>query len=208
MITHDDFCSYQIDVDEDALVAATKVATCAIRDPISLFSEQRNMLKLPVILALKKTEGGSELYSLLTIFTEGTFEDYQNFLANASKNAFFAKRSDLSEEQCTRNMRLLSLCTLASESKSPEISYVQIAEALNVISTEVEDWVIAAKGSGLIDAKMDQIRQIMTVDRCVVRRFGIEQWMSLQQKLNLWKTNVRAVLEGLKENESKVNSSA
>ena len=166
------------------------------------------MLKLPVILALKKTDNGSDLYSLLTIFTEGTFEEYQNFLAASSKNSFFSKHTDLSEEQCTRNMRLLSLCTLASESKTPEISYTQIATALDVSRAEVEDWVIAARGSGLIDAKMDQIREVITVERCVVRKFGIEQWMSLQRKLNLWKANVRVVLEGLKENEAKLNSGA
>merc|ERR1719223_2194127 len=194
------------DISKDALIAASNVAIGAIRDPIALFSEQRDMLKMPAIVALKKTESGADLYSLLTIFTEGSFEEYQQFLAKASAKGFFASHSVLSEEQCTKNMRLLSLCTLASESKTSSISYDQIASALDISSGDVEEWVIAARACGLIDAKMDQIREVVTVERCVIRNFGIEQWKSLQRKLNMWKVNVKSVPEDLKKNEANLKS--
>lgn len=153
------------------------------------------MLKLPAIAALGKKS--PLLYSLLTIFTEGKLEDYQAF---CSKNGdAVLTEHGLSSEECTRNMRLLSLCSLASEKQ--EIPYSEIVSALAVGEHEVEEWVIAAKGSGLMDAKMDQIREIIVVERCVVRKFGLEQWVALQTKLNLWKANVRAVLDGLKESQ-------
>jgi len=183
-------------VDQQALQAAKQAAVGAIRDPITLFTEQRSMLKLPAIAALGK--GSPLLYSLLTIFTEGKLEDYKGFCSKNGDALF--KEHGLSAEECTRNMRLLSLCSLASEKQ--EIPYSEIASALAVEKTEVENWVISAKGSGLMDAKMDQIREIIVVERCVVRKFGMEQWVSLQTKLNLWKTNVRAVLDGLKESQA------
>ena len=157
------------------------------------------MLKLPAVLALKNSE--PNLYKLLTIFTQETLEEYMGFSATPASQEFFAGNDDLTEVQCRKNMRLLSLCSLASDSKTSEISYAEIKEALDIHLDEVEDWVIAARRSGMIDAKMDQIREIVTINRCVVRKFGKEQWLALQTKLNLWKENIRSVLDGLKEQQ-------
>lgn len=189
----------EAEVDANAIAAAKKAATGAVRDPVTLFSEQRNMLKLPAVLALKNSE--PNLYKLLTIFTQGTLEEYMGFSATLASQEFFTSNDDLTEVQCRKNMRLLSLCSLASDSKTSEISYAEIKEALDIHLDEVEDWVIAARGSGMIDAKMDQIREIVTINRCVVRKFGKEQWLALQTKLNLWKENIRSVLDGLKEQQ-------
>jgi translation initiation factor 3 subunit M len=97
-------------------------------------------------------------------------------------------------------MRLLSLCSLAAEHE--EIPYAAIVSTLKVQPEEVESWVIQAVSSGLILAKMDQLQQVVMVERCVVRRFGIEEWKSLQARLHTWKKNVRGVLEGLKQSQT------
>ncbi len=97
-------------------------------------------------------------------------------------------------------MRLLSLCSLATEHE--EIPYDAIAKTLQVDQSEVESWVIAAVSSGLLSAKMDQLQSVVMVEKCVVRRFGIEQWKILQNRLNVWKNNVESVLNGLKQSQA------
>lgn len=97
-------------------------------------------------------------------------------------------------------MRLLSLCSLSTEHE--EIPYDAIASTLQVDQSDVENWVIAAVSSGLLEAKMDQLQHVVMVERCVVRRFGIEQWKILQDRLNLWKKNVKSVLDGLKQSQA------
>lgn len=180
----------------DALDAAQQAAVGAIRDPVTLFAHQRKMLSLPAIQALKKDN--AILYGLLQVFQEGKLSDYQAFLkANGGDDKVLAPWG-LQADECMRNMRILSLCSLASEYE--EIPYSKIAETLQLPSdTEVETWVIAAMSSGLLQAKMDQLQHMVMIESCVVRRFDMDQWKVLQKRLELWKENVGNVLQGLKD---------
>lgn len=183
----------------DTLVKDTEVMTIAkdavvgaISDPITLFNKQRGMLSWPGVVALKRDNG--TLVSLLEIFQEGKLDDFKPFIA---KNKDILKENKLDLSSCTRHMRLLSLCSLAVEHE--EIPYSAIAETLDITLPQVESWVIAAVASGLLVAKMDQLQQVVMVERCAVRKFGLEQWKVLQSRLNSWKKNVKNVLEGLKQ---------
>jgi len=137
------------------------------------------------------------LLTLLEIFAKGKLEDYKTFDAT---HGSIVSQYGLSKEECIRHMRLLSLCSLAAEHE--EIPYSAIASTLQVEADEVEKWVIDAVSSGLISAKMDQLQHVVMVERCVVRKFGIEQWKTLQSKLNAWKKNVKEVLDGLKHSQA------
>lgn len=52
------------EVDADALAAAKDAAVGAIKDPVTLFAEQRGMLLLPAVAALGNNPGESFLYSM------------------------------------------------------------------------------------------------------------------------------------------------
>lgn len=166
------------EVDDEARAAAKQAAVGAICDPVTLFNEQRIIMSLPPVTALKSTDG--EIYQLLEIFQQGKLEDFQSF-QNSNPSAL--SNNNISEEDAIRNMRLLSLCSLATEHE--EIPYDAIAQTLQVEQSEVENWVISAVSSGLLSAKMDQLHHVVMVERCVVRRFGIEQWKILQERLNV-----------------------
>ena len=99
---------------------------------------------------------------------------------------------ELDEEDCTRNMCLLSLVSLAGEHE--EIPYGAVASTLGIQEDEVEKWVIRAVSSGLMEAKMDQLRKVVLVERCAVRQFGAKEWQSLKVRLDKWKSNVKGVL--------------
>jgi translation initiation factor 3 subunit M len=49
---------------------------------------------------------------------------------------------------------------------------------------------------------MDQLQKVVMVERCVVRKFGTEQWKALQSRLHSWKKNVKSVLEGLEKSQA------
>lgn len=183
------------DINEEALDAAIQAAIGAISNPVTLFAEQRCIMSLLPVSALKDQK--PIIHSLLSIFQQGKLEDFQSFIKT---NPSACSDYNISEEEAIRHMRLLSLCSLATEHE--EIPYDAIAATLQVDQSEVEGWVIAAVSSGLVSAKMDQLQHVVMVERCVVRKFGIEQWKILQTRLDAWKTNVKTVLDGLKQSQA------
>ena len=138
----------------------------------------------------------ASLVELLKVFQEGKLEDYYSFV-NSNGGDSILKQFDLSGDDCVRYMRILSLCSLAAEHE--EITYQVVANTLQTKLEEVEKWVIAAVSSGLLSAKMDQLQHMVVVERCVVRKFDIEQWKAVQTRLNVWKNNIGGVLDAYRQ---------
>jgi translation initiation factor 3 subunit M len=80
----------------------------------------------------------------------------------------------------------MSLTGLASKG-SGEITYAVVREALKITDDEVEYWIVRAIGLKLLEAKMDQLRQVVIISRCIERVFGLAQWRDLLGKLTIWK---------------------
>jgi hypothetical protein len=195
-------------VDEIAIEAAKDVTIGTIRDPVTLFRYQRNLLSQPAIQKLQ--ENDEALFSLLTIFQEGTMLDYENFISKHGGEPNLAttlySQWGLDAKACVLYMRIFSLCTLAVG--QDVISYQDIAKMLHLNEDidHVETWVIAAVNSGLLQAKMDQLKEIVMVERCVVRKFDMDQWKQLQSKLTSWRNHVGSVLGSLKQKNSDVTA--
>lgn len=181
-------------LDDQARKYACEASVYAISDPINLFSTQRRILSLPAVSALSKLQPA--LYDLLKIFMEGKLQDYRDFNSMPDKMTVFSTFR-LDEKECMKNMSLLSLVSLAGEHE--EIPYGAIASTLNISEEEVEHWVIRAVSSGLMEAKMDQLRKVVLVERCAARQFGMKEWTALKIRLDTWKSNVRGVLDELKK---------
>lgn len=162
---------------------------------MSLFEQQRNLLSQPAIQALKQKS--TPLLDLLKVFLEGKLEDYYSFIQSNGGEAVLKQWEGVSHESCVRYMRILSLCSLAAEHE--EIPYQLVADTLQTDLNEVEKWVIGAVSSGLLSAKMDQLQSKVIVERCVVRKFDMEQWKSLQSRLRVWKQNVGGILEAYRQ---------
>ena len=107
-------------------------------------------------------------------------------------------------EQCREKIRLLSLCSLASQ--RDEIAYADAAAVLQVAADDVEQWVVDAMTQQLIDARLDQQRQVIIVHASTQRtrsaaQFAAangesqEEWVALKTRLDAWKSEMGAVLE-------------
>lgn len=65
-------------VDDEARSVAKAAAIGSIRDPVTLFYEQRIIMSLPPVAALKHSD--NDVYDLLEIFQQGKLEDFQSFI--------------------------------------------------------------------------------------------------------------------------------
>jgi len=113
------------------------------------------------------------------------------------------KSVGISHDECLKKIRFLSLATLASENH--EIPYSLVAETLNIPEEDVETWIILAISAGLIEAKMDQLRNIVVISRCTQRVFTIAQWKQLSDRLRVWKDNVRGLLHVVRTQHEKIS---
>lgn len=182
-------------MDSQGLLISERAAIGAIRDPISLFEQQRNILSLPAIQALEQKS--APLLALLKVFQEGKLEDYYSFIDANGGEGVLSQWEGVAPDDCVRYMRILSLCTLAAEHE--EIPYEVVADTLQTSLDDVEKWVIAAVSSGLLSAKMDQLQNKVVVERCVVRKFDLDQWKAVQARLHNWKQNVGGILEAYRQ---------
>ena len=193
-------------IDATGLAYARETAIGAIRDPVTWIVAQRKLLSCRAIQTLQQMGSREDalLVELLSIFHQGTLQDYIAFINKNGGTDFIQRAWNLHPDKCFRYMRILSLCSLAADQE--EIPYNVVATKLStdgmLDDTQVEQLVIAAVSSGLISAKMDQLNKMVIVERCVVRKFDLEQWKGLQNRLKVWKRNVHGILHAYQQASS------
>lgn len=150
-----------------------------------------DLLEMPAVRRLERDPQQRPVYELLRVFLTGQLSDYL---------AFHADRADVVEglgivhSEAVAKMRLMSLVSLAADGgPSNEIRYSAIQQALKLDADDVETWVVRAIGAKLLEARMDQMRQVVIITRCPQRTFGRPQWEELRRRLSAWKENVARV---------------
>jgi translation initiation factor 3 subunit M len=166
--------------------AGLEAVAAALRQP-SVFDFDP-LFKLDAIIALK----GHPLFALLQIFMNHGLTEYQSWAASNSSSLDEYKIDNV---QLERKIRLLTLASLAFSHIGKELSYSQIATALQVQTNQVEKWFIDAIRVGLVSGKLSQTAQTVHVTRSTARVFERAQWESLEKRLQAWKTGLAGVLE-------------
>ncbi|GMH64313.1 hypothetical protein TL16_g03933 [Triparma laevis f. inornata] len=187
------FDSFNEPVDSTGVETAVKAVIEAIKSPLKIFGGS-GLSGLKVLEELKSKN--SDIISLLEIFSTGNLTD---FLTYSKSNSSTFKKHSLNLEECTKNMRLLSLCTLASS--SPILSYASVAEVMQVSENTVEVWIVHAIQAGLIEGRMDQVEKNVVVERAVCRGKGEKEWKGLEGRLEGLVGEVERVMEGLERKE-------
>ncbi|KAF7822400.1 eukaryotic translation initiation factor 3 subunit M-like [Senna tora] len=158
---------------------------------------QCNLLDLPAVGQLEKDAKYALVYQLLKIFLTQRLDAYLDFQAS---NSTLLKSYELVHEECIAKMRLVSLVDLGSDA-SGQIPYALIRDTLRINDDEVEQWVVKAITSKLIDCKMDQMNQVVIVSHHIDRVFGQHQWQTLRTKLMTWRGNVANVISTIQANK-------
>lgn len=184
--------------------AAVRGCIGAVKAPIVSFTEQHNLLGMAAVAQLKDDPKYAGVHQLLHIFSVEKLEEYMAF---HEKHAVTLAENKIDHDSCVSSMRLLSLCSLATEHE--EIPYQVVAETLKVEGDEaVEEWVLRAIQTGLMEAKMDQMQRVVVIRRCTNRVFGPEQWKTLQKKLGTWSSNVQMLLSAIQKSNERYQQQA
>jgi translation initiation factor 3 subunit M len=181
----------------DVKARASQAIVGAIKTAEHSFSQNEGLIRLAAVSQLEGDKEHGTLFDLLKIFSESKLETYLVF---QKKNEAYMKARGIDSEKCVKSMRLLSLCSLASEHE--EIPYATIAQTLQVEADQVEEWVVHAITSKFVEAKMDQLKQVVVINSAAPRVFGTAEWDQLSKKLTAWKSNVGAMLQTI-ENSKK-----
>lgn len=70
---------------------------------------------------------------------------------------------------------MAAFLNLARVFSDKPIQYDQIRQALHIETSEVERWVVKAKGEKLLTAKIDQMHRVVTVTMCSTK--GFDGWL-------------------------------
>lgn len=201
LATYDDASAAEL---QKVKAAAVKGCIGAVKAPIVSFTEQHNLLGMAAVAQLKGDPKYAAVHELLHIFSVEKLEEYKAF---HQKNAKTLADNNIDHESCVFSMRLLSLCSLATEHE--EIPYHVVAETLQVSGDdEVEDWVLRTIQAGLMEAKMDQMQRVVVIRRCTNRVFGPVQWKTLQKKLGTWSSNVQTLLLAIQKSNERYQQQA
>ena len=176
---------------------AAKAVIDTIEAPLELSrfapgSDQSSIMTYSAVLNLKDDAKYGSLFSLLQVFSNGNVVEFQN-----------SKVEGVDLEKGLNNVRLLSICGLASSAR--ELKYSDIASALEIDETAVEQWVVRAVTAELLEAQIDQLRRVIIVERAAPRFFNDQHWQDLNVKLHGWRDNVKellAVVRSAKENRA------
>eukprot|EP01118_Nematostelium_gracile_P016042 TRINITY_DN6560_c0_g1_i2.p1 TRINITY_DN6560_c0_g1~~TRINITY_DN6560_c0_g1_i2.p1 ORF type:complete len:399 (+),score=131.38 TRINITY_DN6560_c0_g1_i2:236-1432(+) len=171
---------------------AAEAALDAIRLP-DLYQFD-SLLSLKSVQQLENDSTHSGLYKLLKIFVNDNIHAYNALLASHSG---IIKQLGLNEEETSKKIRILSLTSIGAANH--ELTFDAIAKELDISTSEVEMWVITAMAEGVLDAKINQIKQTVRITRSIQRVFTMDQWKNLNENLNSWKTNINVLLSTLQD---------
>ena len=130
------------------------------------------------------------MVELLQIFVEGQFSDYEAFMG---KNKGLLGAHGLDAEDCARKMRIMTLAGIASTADAGEVSYAYVKEALGIEGDTVEKWIVSAIGAGVLEGRMDQMREVLEVSKTTARTFKAADWDEVAKRLSMFKTNLNSI---------------
>lgn len=175
-------------------LACTAISACIGN---VLAADGRLLLNLAAVRSLASSGGPkAQLYTLLGIFNNGLLPDYIAFQA---EHPAVLAQFEVDHAQAVRSMRLLSLCTACNRAKDGQITYEEAGKTMGLegeegLAEKVEEWVLNAIKTGLVDVKMCQQSQKITVFSSTQRNFQPEQWKEMHKKVTRWKTQINKLL--------------
>lgn len=164
---------------------------------------QADWCSSPAIKALANDPATKAVYGLFAAVLSGNLT---NFKAAAVPAALEAAGVTL--DTALSKARLVALLALCSSTHSQEVSFSALRTALDVGPEAVESWVVKAIGIKLLEAKIDQVREVVVVSRCTQRMFGPSEWSTLETQLASWRDALKGAQQMLIAHKSSAAATA
>ncbi|RPB26128.1 PCI-domain-containing protein [Terfezia boudieri ATCC MYA-4762] len=196
---------HQFSTAEASSPAARTVAVRLVKAAISLPNrlDFDDLIALDSVQALAKSD--PELFNLLEVFAGGDLEDYEEF---NDINENWLEDNGLSHPALLRKIRLLTLASLSTRTPTRSLPYKAISKALHIPSDDVEMWVIDVIRAGLVEGKLSQLNQTFLIHRSSYRVFGLDQWLEVSDRLEVWKGTLRGILDVIRASRESVEGHA
>jgi len=154
------------------------------------------LLNYKLVQELGQDATYAPLLELVNIFATKTIIEYSTFYS-VPANAKCLADYGLSHEDNSQALRTLTLCSLGLERE--ELTYADLKKRLQIEDAfELESAVIEAVMSTRLQAKIDQDREVVVIQRATARVFEDKDWESLGTKLAEWDTRISHVLANLR----------
>jgi translation initiation factor 3 subunit M len=79
-----------------------------------------------------------------------------------------------------KKKQYVQICSLKLENSN--YKYTELAKTLNIPVDEVEIWAIEAIAAGIIDAKIDQIKEEIVIKSHILNK----EWQAIKERLSEW----------------------
>ncbi|XP_012922275.1 COP9 signalosome complex subunit 7b isoform X2 [Heterocephalus glaber] len=161
----------------------------AHRELTSVYTELRSLLQ--IMLA----EGANAAYlQLLNLFAYGTYPDY------------IANKESLPELSTAQQNKLKHLTIVSLASRMKCIPYSVLLKDLEMRNLrELEDLIIEAVYTDIIQGKLDQRNQLLEVDFCIGRDIRKKDINNIVKTLHEWCDGCEAVLLGIEQQVLRAN---
>jgi len=195
------FESGKSDLDE-AVPTALEAIVADISSPSVLHHQA--LLNLKAVNHLAKSKEHSSAYRLLVIFAKEGVAEYLAFYEEKGHKDYLQELG-LNHSENLSKIRALTICSLGLTEE--HVSYQTLIKALQVSNgNEVEAAVIDAVQKGRIEAKIDQEKEQVLIQRTTPRLFEEDGWRDLGSKLTKWKDEVSSVLSRLQQAQARAHS--
>lgn len=156
------------------------------------------VVALAVVQDLKKDKETAPLLELTTIFAQKEVCDY---IAFHKKNAAFITGLGLDDEENLSKLRTVTMCSMGMDKE--KLSFTELMSKLQLKDEdEVEGAIMDAVMSGRLQAKIDQEKGEVLVQRTTQRLFASADWGALSTKLEGWQANISGVIANLHQIQS------
>eukprot|EP00877_Chromochloris_zofingiensis_P013134 jgi/Chrzof1/8074/UNPLg00119.t1 len=146
---------------------------------------QCDFWELPAVQQLSKDPQHAPLLQLLELMLAGDLAGFRSVLG--SSPAEVLDSIGVNQDAAIDKVRLMSLLVLGSKASGTPVSFQEIQQALDIPENQIQPWVIRAIGHKLLEGKIDQVAQSVTITRCHNRTFSSKEWQGLGQQLRSWK---------------------
>lgn len=97
----------------------------------------------------------------------------------------------LTEQELVVKKSYVQICTLNTQVTN--FSYTELSQLLNIDMEEIEFWAIDAIQNKIIDAKIDQLHEVIVIKSHMLREIKLAEWKAIQEKIRAWKERFQRV---------------
>ena len=113
----------------------------------------------------------------MNLFTTTDSKQFQGKVKTFSK---LMEEEKLDYEDVIRKKQYVQICALKLENSNHK--YDDLAATLNIAKDDVEQWAIEAIAAGIIDAKIDQIKEEIVIKSHIMN----QEWKAIKERLGEW----------------------